>query len=192
MSLPFDPYRELQVSRTAEAEVIRAAYRALARVHHPDHSADTEAATAMARINAAWEILGDPGRRAEYDRGLDPGDAARGAASAATPGPAPAATSRRTSADPSRWRPGPDGEGAAGPPPGRPSGSVLDFGRHLGWSLGEIARVDPGYLSWLVQTRRGARYRDEVERFLGAARPATATKPGAKRPRSTWSRVLGR
>ena len=33
-----------------------------------------------------------------------------------------------------------DGLGAAGPPPGRPSGSVLNFGRYSGWSLGEIAR----------------------------------------------------
>ena len=33
----------------------------------------------------------------------------------------------------------PDGLGAAGPPPGRPSGSVLNFGRYAGWSIGEIA-----------------------------------------------------
>ena len=32
---------------------------------------------------------------------------------------------------------------------GRPSGSVLDFGIFAGWSLGEIARTDPGYLEWL-------------------------------------------
>ena len=40
-------------------------------------------------------------------------------------------------------RQGASWEGTAGPPPGRPSGSVLDFGRFKGWSLGEIARVDP-------------------------------------------------
>src|SRR5919204_81217 len=38
----------------------------------------------------------------------------------------------------------PNGVGAAGPPPGRPFGSILTFGRPIGWSLGEIARVDPG------------------------------------------------
>jgi curved DNA-binding protein CbpA len=61
---------------------------------------------------------------------------------------------------------GSDGTGAAGDPPGRPSGSVLPFGRHLGWSLGEIARVDPGYLIWLAERQEGARYRDEIEALL--------------------------
>lgn len=59
-----------------------------------------------------------------------------------------------------------DGTGAAGRPPGRPSGSVLDFGRHIGWSLGEIARVDPGYLVWLAERREGLRYRDEIDALL--------------------------
>jgi curved DNA-binding protein CbpA len=75
---------------------------------------------------------------------------------------------------------GPDGTGGAGRPPGRPSGSVLDFGRHVGWSLGEIARVDPGYLLWLAERREGARYRAEIDALLnrmGMRRPATADAP---------------
>ena len=75
---------------------------------------------------------------------------------------------------------GPDGTGGAGRPPGRPSGSVLDFGRHVGWSLGEIARVDPGYLLWLAERREGARYRAEIDGLLsrmGMRRPATADAP---------------
>ena len=59
-----------------------------------------------------------------------------------------------------------DGTGAAGRPPGRPSGSVLDFGRHVGWSIGEIARVDPGYLVWLAERREGEPYRDEIDAVL--------------------------
>jgi hypothetical protein len=59
-----------------------------------------------------------------------------------------------------------DGTGGAGPAPGRPSGSVLDFGRHVGWSLGEIARVDPGYLIWLAERPEGAPYRDEIDGLL--------------------------
>ena len=59
-----------------------------------------------------------------------------------------------------------DGTGGAGPPPGSPSGSVLDFGRHVGWSLGEIARVDPGYLVWLAERREGERYRAEIDALL--------------------------
>jgi len=65
-------------------------------------------------------------------------------------------------------RPAPprDGTGGAGKPPGRPSGSVLDFGRHIGWSLGEIARVDPGYLVWLAERPEGEPYRAEIDRLL--------------------------
>ena len=59
-----------------------------------------------------------------------------------------------------------DGTGGAGSPPGRPSGSVLDFGRHVGWSLGEIARIDPGYLVWLAERREGAPFRDEIDTLL--------------------------
>lgn len=59
-----------------------------------------------------------------------------------------------------------DGTGAAGRPPGRPSGSVLDFGRHVGWSIGEIARVDPGYLVWLAERREGEPYRAEIDAVL--------------------------
>jgi curved DNA-binding protein CbpA len=59
-----------------------------------------------------------------------------------------------------------DGTGGAGPSPGRPSGTVLDFGRHVGWSLGEIARVDPGYLVWLAERREGAPFRAEIDALL--------------------------
>jgi curved DNA-binding protein CbpA len=59
-----------------------------------------------------------------------------------------------------------DGTGGAGPPPGRPSGSVLDFGRHVGWSLGEIARIDLGYLVWLAERSEGEPYREEIDRLL--------------------------
>jgi curved DNA-binding protein CbpA len=59
-----------------------------------------------------------------------------------------------------------DGTGGAGPAPGRPSGSVLDFGRHIGWSLGEIGRVDPGYLVWLADRPEGDPYRDEIDDIL--------------------------
>jgi DnaJ-class molecular chaperone len=59
-----------------------------------------------------------------------------------------------------------DGTGGAGPAPGRPSGSVLDFGRHIGWSLGEVGRVDPGYLVWLAERPEGEPYRDEIDQLL--------------------------
>lgn len=63
----------------------------------------------------------------------------------------------------------PEGLGAAGPPPGRPSGSVLNFGRYSGWSLGEIARQDLEYIEWLDRTPIGRAHRDEIDAILRAA-----------------------
>ncbi len=60
----------------------------------------------------------------------------------------------------------PDGDGAAGPPPGQPSGSLLNFGRYSGWSLGEIARRDLEYLEWLDRMTIGRPYRDEIDLIL--------------------------
>lgn len=70
--------------------------------------------------------------------------------------------------DPSRMRTA-DGEGAAGPPPGDPSGTVLNFGRYAGWSLGEIARKDLEYLEWLDRMAIGRAYREEVDGLLRSA-----------------------
>lgn len=63
----------------------------------------------------------------------------------------------------------PDGRGAAGPPPGRPSGSILRFGRYEGWSLGEIARTDLEYLEWLERMPIGRAYTDEIDALLRKA-----------------------
>jgi curved DNA-binding protein CbpA len=62
----------------------------------------------------------------------------------------------------------PEGEGAAGPPPGNPSGSVLSFGRYAGWSLGEIARFDIEYLEWLDRMPIGRTYQTEIDELLRA------------------------
>jgi hypothetical protein len=63
----------------------------------------------------------------------------------------------------------PDGLGAAGRPPGRPSGSVLNFGRYAGWSMGEIARTDLEFIEWLDRMPIGRPYRDEIDFILRKA-----------------------
>ena len=63
-----DFYRILQVDPSAHDDVIQAAYRRLALRYHPDRNPSAEAARVMTRINAAYEVLSDPARRARYDR----------------------------------------------------------------------------------------------------------------------------
>jgi DnaJ-class molecular chaperone len=66
-----DHYATLGLDRRCTAAQIRAAYRLLARRHHPDVNEGSAAATArLQALNAAHEILGDPERRQEYDREL--------------------------------------------------------------------------------------------------------------------------
>lgn len=192
----------LQLASSATPDEVATAYRRQARRHHPDVSLERDAEQRMAEVNAAWSLLRDPAKRAAWDRahGITPQIARRGPAAAApngaagparstaapgatTPPRAGGAASARSGSRPpaTPWRRGPAGEGAAGPPPGNPRGSVLTFGRHIGWSLGEIARVDPGYLAWLHAHREGAPYREEIDRYLaafrgGAGQPATPTK----------------
>lgn len=83
-------YDVLGVDAAATADEVRAAYRRAARDHHPDFGGD---GLRMQDLNAAWHVLGDPVRRADYDRrlaglagaGADPREAA------ADPGPFTAA-----------------------------------------------------------------------------------------------------
>ncbi|MCA3182530.1 MULTISPECIES: J domain-containing protein [unclassified Cupriavidus] len=62
-------YDNLKVSRDAPTEVIRAAYKSLSQKYHPDRHADSEEANRIMRLlNAAYEVLRDPDRRAEHDQ----------------------------------------------------------------------------------------------------------------------------
>lgn len=71
-------YERLQVSSEAPPEVIRAAYRALASLYHPDRrGAQPTDGDAMAAINAAYAVLSDPAGRAAYDAQLRIDAAAR-------------------------------------------------------------------------------------------------------------------
>lgn len=64
-----DFYRVLGVSREASDEAIKKAYRKLVFDHHPDRNPDNQGAEARIReINAAYEVIGDPEARRNYDR----------------------------------------------------------------------------------------------------------------------------
>jgi curved DNA-binding protein CbpA len=221
-----DPYKVLQVDPEAEDEVIQAAYRRLAQKYHPD-IAGPDGVPRMAALNAAWEVLRDPARRAAHDRqrGLasladastSTADGGSPSGNARTGGLGPSSHPGRTTPgvhvrpDPVRqpetvstdWTSGrsttgsgydpdqmrsPDGPGAAGPPPGNPSGTVLRFGRYGGWSLGEIGRVDVDYLEWLDRMPIGRPYRDEIDRLLRRAGRRRSAPQGDETRRGLFRR----
>jgi curved DNA-binding protein CbpA len=254
MPEPRDPYKVLQVDPEADPDVVQAAYRRLAQKFHPDRASGPEAAVRMTEINRAWEMIGDPARRAAHDAERrahadvasvlggsapgsrrstagpthrsapsGPGSPAGGAPGSAMPGGIPGAGAARMDGarggpstagsvpgaagsgggtrpadevsgdwssgrstygsgyDPSSMRTA-DGEGAAGPPPGNASGSVLGFGRYAGWSLGEVARVDLEYLEWLDRMAIGRAFRPEIDGILRRlGRRVTTPRPEGRR-----------
>jgi DnaJ-class molecular chaperone len=65
-----DPYQILGVERTATEDQIRAAYRKLAKRHHPDlNPGNAKAEEAFKEIASAHGLLSDPTKRARFDRG---------------------------------------------------------------------------------------------------------------------------
>ena len=67
-----DPYQVLDVRHDSSASDIKQRWRELARAHHPDRAGTDgdqreRQTTRMARINAAYDVLRDPVRRARYD-----------------------------------------------------------------------------------------------------------------------------
>lgn len=59
-----DHYATLGVAKNATPEDIKKAYRRLAAIHHPDKGGDT---AEFQKVQAAYETLGDPQKKQEYD-----------------------------------------------------------------------------------------------------------------------------
>ena len=65
-----DPYEILGLTRDADEAAVKAAYRKLAKRHHPDlHPGDKKAAERFQELNNANDLLSDPEKRARFDRG---------------------------------------------------------------------------------------------------------------------------
>jgi DnaJ-class molecular chaperone len=65
-----DPYEILGVPKSASEADIKKAFRALAKKHHPDkHAGDAAAQKKFQEISAAYDILGDKDKRAQFDAG---------------------------------------------------------------------------------------------------------------------------
>ncbi|WP_320673726.1 molecular chaperone DnaJ [Prochlorococcus sp. MIT 1341] len=63
-----DFYDLLGVSKDADADSLKRAYRRLARKYHPDINKDPGAEEQFKEIGRAYEVLGDPEKRARYDQ----------------------------------------------------------------------------------------------------------------------------
>lgn len=153
-----DHYRTLQVDPTADAEIITAAFRVLARRLHPDRDITGVEEYRMSELNRAYAVLRDPTKRRQYDaertlmQPLGPGNGTEGAP--------------RSGGLAARWNDKGAAETSVQADP-EATETRLSFGRYAGMTLREIAAQDSEYLRWLSRHSSGLRYRAEIERILG-------------------------
>src|SRR2546429_6807014 len=68
-----DYYKTLGVDKKATPEEIKKAYRKLARKYHPDRNPDDKQSEARFKeVSQAYDVLGDPEKRKQYDSGSGP------------------------------------------------------------------------------------------------------------------------
>ena len=152
-----DAYRILHVIRDADPDVVRAAYRVLARKLHPDGKdapLNAAAERRMADLNWAYAQIRDEPARKTYERQR-------------------MATAPATAAEPRS-------HGASQPDAGDATLATLEFGRYAGWQLRDIAKRDIEYLMWLRRHASGARFRPAIDQLVRAQE--TPRRPARGRP----------
>jgi curved DNA-binding protein CbpA len=153
-----DAYEVLQIRPDASQIVIRAAFRALAALYHPDSDESTGSTRRMAELNDAYAQLRTADRRAVYDRFRQA---------------APQSVHSQPTGSPTRTAPPPRGADE--------QKGILDFGRYVGWSIANLAAHDPDYLRWLSRHSSGIRYRREIAELLDGEAKRTAERSRTKK-----------
>ena len=154
-TLSLDPYHILQVSPSAEQEVLHAAFRALAMKYHPDRDSSARASRRMMELNQAYAMVREPELRAQVDK-------ARRTARVPFDAAAIPPMNGRQVAPPTFQRRGTANAAA------NASATKLESGRYAGWTLKDLAGHDPDYLKWLARHSSGLRYRKEISLILGS------------------------
>jgi DnaJ-class molecular chaperone len=155
-----DYYKVLQVDPEADADVITAAFRALARRLHPDRDITGVDEVRMAELNRAYAVLRDTTKRRQYDAERTLGMQAMGPGSDDAPEPA------RRSGLSDRWQAHERAQKRGQSQEQAMNGTVVPFGRYAGMTLDQIARQDTEYLRWLGRHSSGLRFRREIEQIL--------------------------
>jgi curved DNA-binding protein CbpA len=112
----------------------------------------------MLEINQAYDVLKNPDQRARYDAELQHRRDRRNVDRFVKRPTDYASTGDATTF------------GEAGPPRGPASGSLIEFGRYKGWTLGQIATFDPDFLDWFERSPSGRQFRAEIEQLRATAR----------------------
>ena len=102
MSYSSNHYKTLNVTPTATQAQIKQAYRRLAKLLHPDSKSKMAGHEEIVRLNAAYEILGDPQQREFYDRQLS-GDSQQQAQAAQNASRYQQQTGREADAQMEQW-----------------------------------------------------------------------------------------
>lgn len=165
MSITVDPskdyYKALGVSATASPDEIKKAFRKLAKQCHPDSTGGDKAKEARFKeISSAYDVLGDPKKRAEYDELRALGAGRAGGSSGGFGGA------------------GAYGRGASAHSRGGPS----SFGNMGVWDLGDLfaqfGKVSGGHTTGGGVSSSGAGPRIRVEHFADAFGSAGAEQRG--------------
>jgi curved DNA-binding protein CbpA len=184
-------YDVLGVPPNATDAQIRAAYRTLVQLFHPDRlghlkeESRTFAEDRLKALNAAYEVLGDPGKRANYD------------ATQAVPAPPRARSTGYTG--PTRPPPPPPAPSAPPPPPSEPAYSPQNpystqANAGAGAARGSAAQSDwAGYKrqAALENRRRLAQLDAEIAELARGVRQLEADRSRAQRQLSQlemWTR----